>query len=341
MKRIIYLSDFPYSIGFGGKEIQLNTYCNDYLDKTKFHGNKIDFWDLKALDCCDILHIFGYSGWYRGLLQRIKSKFPEIKIICSPNFYRDNEFLYTNASRILRKFPLRNYFSEINDFLNLTDLVICNSVEEKIQLKKSFNFSCDVTIIPNGIEDEFCNFIDDFDQIYENYALSVGFFDDRKNTIRMLDAFVKSISYHDLKLLLVGELRFSNRENVIKFNKLIESASGRIINLGYIDRTSSKLKHLYKNCKFHILPSILETPGLTNLEALSFGKNIIVGDCKPIREYLGDIPIYCNPKNTNDIVKSILHAVKNENNNNHLPEKLFFSNISMNLNMTYLKLLQQ
>jgi glycosyltransferase involved in cell wall biosynthesis len=341
MKNILYISDFPYSVGFGGKEIQLNTYCNLFLDKKKFSGSKINYWDLNALDNCDILHIFGYSGWYRGILQRVKSKFPHIKIVCSPNFYRDNEFFYINSSRFLRNFPLRNYFSEINDFLNLTDLIICNSIEEKKQLSKSYNINCNISVIPNGIEDDY--FINDFDncEINQDFALSVGFFDDRKNTLRMLEAFLLSIKYHNLVLILVGELRFSNSENVEKFHNLINSSNGRIINIGFLDRNSIRLKKLYKNCKFHILPSILETPGLTNLEALSFGKNIIVGDCKPIREYLNDIPIYCNPKSVKDIMRSILYAIKMESNINLFPENLLFSNISRKLNLEYENLYYQ
>ena len=59
--------------------------------------------------------------------------------------------------------------------------------------------------------------------------------------------------------------------------------------IGY--QTKERLSELYENSKFHVLPSFVETPGISNLEACSYGKPIVVGDFPVLHEYFGDSAI--------------------------------------------------
>lgn len=343
MSKIKFISDYPFSIGYGGKEIQLMTYYADYLEGSNFQVELLNYWDKNALDETVILHAFGYSTWYRSLFNNLKIKRPNIKIVLSPNFYRNDEFLYKISNKLFSKLPLRNYFSELAQMFRSVDALIFNSIEEKKQHARIFGKFRNVHVIPNGIEDNFSIIEEldapDFDKVpKEHYALSVGFFDERKNSIKMIEAFIKTMHFHDLNLVLVGEPRFVSELNHTRFLNLLEVHKDRIISLGFVERGCPLLKKLYASCDFHILPSLFETPGISNLEALAFKKPIIVGDCAPVREYFLKNAIYCEPKSIASISQSIIEAVQNQKSF-HLPNGLYYSSLAKKLIECYAEVL--
>lgn len=330
-----YLSDYPFSIGFGGKEIQLLTYCNHYLTGTKYNGTLLSYFDRDELSDCDILHIFGYSTWYRSVIQNLKNKNSSLKIICSPNFYREKEYAYAIANKICRYLPLRNYFSELTDLFQSVDGIIFNSIEELAQHKRIFGPKKNSTVIYNGIQDDFFNIknrdlLTKLGPLPEKYLLSVGFFDERKNTNALIEAFTEEFKSDNIKLVLVGSPRFAAEQQAKKFKQLVKENTDKVIDFGFLSPGSDQLKFLYKNSIAHVLPSYLETPGISNLEALAFGKPVVVGDCTPIREYLKETPIYCNPRSLSSISKGMRQAVSFLADT-YLPDNLYYSSLSGDL----------
>ena len=74
------------------------------------------------------------------------------------------------------------------------------------------------------------------------------------------------------------------------------------------------LDDLYDNCLFHILPSFIESPGISNLEALSRNKKIIVGDFPILREYFKSGAIYTG-FSSNKIIKAVESLIRTNNFN--------------------------
>ena len=64
-------------------------------------------------------------------------------------------------------------------------------------------------------------------------------------------------------------------------------------------------------CSVYAMPSFIETPGLSNLEAAAINKPIVVGDRGSVREYFRDLPgvYYCDPKSPSDIAEKIRAAL--------------------------------
>jgi glycosyltransferase involved in cell wall biosynthesis len=83
----------------------------------------------------------------------------------------------------------------------------------------------------------------------------------------------------------------------VKADELDNSTPQNIILLGYLD--DSKVKALMENCKAFILPSYYEGFGLTPLEALSCGAQIIVAKAASLPEIYGDTAHYIDPFDTN------------------------------------------
>lgn len=176
-----------------------------------------------------------------------------------------------------------------------------------------------IVVIKNGVEDDFANLEDNsifcrhFD-LEPGYLLSVAFLDERKNSLRLLKAYVESIAHHNRKLVLIGSFRFSDKRLIDECNFLIKQNADKIVHISYIDRASELdlLKSAYANCHAHLLPSILETPGISTLEALAYGKQVLVGECKPVRDYFGEIVSYCNPYSIKDIANNIVALSRNQ-----------------------------
>ena len=63
--------------------------------------------------------------------------------------------------------------------------------------------------------------------------------------------------------------------------------------------------------KVHVLPSWLETPGLSQLEAAACGCNIVSTDRGSTVDYFGDMAFYCNPSEISSIGAAIDDCFEN------------------------------
>ena len=91
--------------------------------------------------------------------------------------------------------------------------------------------------------------------------------------------------------------------STVKVNELDDEIPNNIILLGYLD--DSKVKALMTKCQAFILPSYYEGFGLTPLEALSCGAQIIVAKAASLPEIYGKTAHYIDPYST-DIDLDIL-----------------------------------
>ncbi len=92
----------------------------------------------------------------------------------------------------------------------------------------------------------------------------------------------------------------------VKADELNNSTPKNIILLGYLD--DSKVKSLMKNCRAFVLPSYYEGFGLTPLEALSCGAQIIVANAASLPEIYGNTAHYIDPNNTDIDLGQLLNA---------------------------------
>lgn len=318
MIKIAYLSDYPFSIGFGGKEIQMLSYLN-LINKNALNirVQLFNWWDINFLNDVDIIHFFGCYTFRHLIKQLMSNKKKKIKIFTSPTIYYENNWKFSNFAFILGKIlPIPNFYNNIIYQLENSDVVIVNSESEKNFIVKNITKKANIHIIYNAVEDDFNIiepekenvFLKQYNLQKDSYILSVGMLDERKNTISMIKAFLNVSNIINKKLVLIGKFRFSKKENSKLAEKLLEENKDKIVYIPYLDRKIDidLLKSAYFNCAYHILPSFIETPGIANLEALYFGKNIIVGDCSPVKEYFGENAIYCDPYETKSIEKAIL-----------------------------------
>lgn len=307
----------PWSLSFGGLEVQANAYITQlrrYLD--------IDFLAPYSNDDFDVLHVVGTS--VETARPSIYAKRKGKKVLISPVMYRDENLMFLKVMNLVfNKMPFPNWFKLNQEALNVADLILPNSNEEVIQIRKIFDLleeKC--RVLHNGVEDDLFKNVSP-NLFYKNYrlrdfVLSCAMIDPRKNTLRLVKAFLESGI--KTKLVLIGGYRPFNESYNREVSELLAHNKDKIVFLGQMKPKDPMMLSAFLGARLFALPSILETPGLSNLEAGLAGCRLLVGDCKPVREYFGDSAVYCDPKNIGDISRKMLNAYMDEDS--ILPKKI-------------------
>ncbi|MCF2939762.1 glycosyltransferase [Paenibacillus alkaliterrae] len=311
--KVKVLTRYPWSIGYGGAEVQAQKYVDYALNK----GIDISFMDhySKSVDY-DILHLVGSDYNTFQMINFAKSK--NIKVVLSPVYYT-TQLKAKMISVYLKLFKTKHHSSHnlMKYAMESADFLLPNSMIEQHQLIEVFGLKHKINsfkVIYNGVDDEDIESVnrDHFVNQYginREYILCVSMIDRRKNTLKLVEAYLQSGS--DSQLVIVGDIRDENNIYTDKFRKLVDGNKSKIKHIPLIT-DKSLLNSAYAAAKVHAMPSLFETPGLSNLEAASFGCNLVVGDCPPVREYFNDLPFYANPNSIDSIANAIINAEKED-----------------------------
>ncbi|CEL25133.1 glycosyltransferase [Methanobacterium formicicum] len=212
--------------------------------------------------------------------------------------------------------------------LDAADFILPNSNAEVHILKERFkDLDLDnISVVPNGVSRQFL-LENDYELPVElkklnlcsnQYALQVGRIESGKNVLTT----IKLCKEMDIPLVLIGK-QWRSKFFKSYFNKYmktckVESGENTYF-LGPIDNQS--IMPFYQHAKIHVLPSIRETPGLTNLEAGVLGCNVVTTEIGSTQEYFKDLAYYCNPKEYDSIGKAIEDAW-NSKKNSKLKERI-------------------
>ena len=270
-----YLNDFPLNIASGGKEEQLRQVA-EYA-RCVF-GNALPLEAENKLEKGGVLHCFGDSPHFYHLSRFLQGQGLDQRLIINPNFYRRSPINYF-PQRIL-SFAGPNWWSERKKMYESCSTIIVNSEFEKSYLIRIFGRSlrdrCKVIFNTFNIDSIETTPSEEHTNLPDRYFSCLTQISERKNIFNLIRA--ASIFYRKtgLPLVLIGGTRFASKKSLTLFYKLLEDQAGAVIWLGQVTK-SVGLRIVHKSCA-HVLPSFIESPGISNLEALALGKRIVVGD---------------------------------------------------------------
>jgi len=138
----------------------------------------------------------------------------------------------------------------------------------------------------------------------DRFVICVARMEIRKNQHRLVQAM--EILWKDdpkLQLVMMGAI---NQDYVKTFESAIKGKNVVIAQ----PATAKDVLRLVKRSVCSVLPSLLETPGLVNLEAAAMGIPVAVSARGSVKEYLGDGGHYCDPLNPESIAKAIREAME-------------------------------
>jgi GalNAc-alpha-(1->4)-GalNAc-alpha-(1->3)-diNAcBac-PP-undecaprenol alpha-1,4-N-acetyl-D-galactosaminyltransferase len=157
------------------------------------------------------------------------------------------------------------------NILSKAEKIVAVSSQIQMMLNNEFNILNTTTILNPIIIDNDYNIVEDLSK-YQPYILSVGRFSKQKNFEMLINAYSKSKTQRNVKLLILGE-----GENREKFENLIEKLDlpNKVLLLGQKDN----IKDYYLQSDIYILSSSYEGFPNVLIEALSNGCACIATNC--------------------------------------------------------------
>jgi len=143
---------------------------------------------------------------------------------------------------------------------------------------------------------------------FKQYLLYVGQQSDYKNIKRLGDAHQKLLSVHpDLGLVLVGKKNASALKTEEYF---VKKKYKNIVFTDFVE--DDQLNWLYAHAAAYIFPSLMEGFGLPGLEAMGHGTPVVSSNATCLPEVYGDAAVYFDPKDVNDMMRTIEKVLSDE-----------------------------
>jgi glycosyltransferase involved in cell wall biosynthesis len=139
------------------------------------------------------------------------------------------------------------------------------------------------------------------------YIFALGANDPRKNTLRLVNAYLALLRKNRLEhnLVISG---YSGWERSESYQVVRDAgATDRVRFLSYIG--IDELAALYRNAAFFVYPSLYEGFGIPLLEAFSSGCPVLASNLTSIPEVGGDAAIYFNPLSEEEISQAMYKLI--------------------------------
>ncbi len=289
----------------------------------------------------DLVHAFGTIPDYLPLLQEAKRR--GARIALSPIFFKD---ISTPMKRFgVATAPFWGALSRRHQTLRrlflLADCLLPNTQAERDQVGHYFRIPAKTfVVVPNGVDPRFAEgdpraFRETFG-IKGDFVLTVGRIERRKNQLRLIQALKGT----GIPLVVIG------RSIAQAYLERCQAVGGeQVLFLPPLAHDDPLLASAYACCRVFALPSLLETPGLSALEAGVAGARIVVTPNGGAREYFGDYAFYPNPRSVQAIREAILEAwdtpIDKEAQRRHLLSQFSWQEVAEQTATVYQHLLEQ
>lgn len=141
----------------------------------------------------------------------------------------------------------------------------------------------------------------------EPFILCLGADDPRKNTLRMVRAYLKLLRENDVaeKLVIAG---YKNWENSLAFEEVLQAgATDKVKFLFFVPM--SELVSLYRHATLFAYPSLYEGFGIPILEAFNTGCPVVASGTTSIPEVGGDAALYIDPESVEELAAAMLRVI--------------------------------
>jgi glycosyltransferase involved in cell wall biosynthesis len=182
-----------------------------------------------------------------------------------------------------------------NDILHLVSGIDVNQISVT-------HLSCDPIFINESYSADIAN-SSIAEKIHIPFIFCLGANDPRKNTLRLVHAYLRLLRQNNISenLVISG---YANWEKSESYRVVKEAgAESRVKFLNFI--TIDELAMLYRNAVVFVYPSLYEGFGIPILEAFSSGCPVIASNVTSIPEVGGDAALYFDPRSEDQIANSL------------------------------------
>ncbi len=199
--------------------------------------------------------------------------------------------------------------------LQHASILLPNSESEYQRLEKAYGIKKEYVVVNNAADiNSFNSSADIIANKDKSMVICVARIEGRKNQLNL----VKALNDSHFNVYIIG----NPAPNHISYYQECRSIASS--NIHFIEEISQKeLLNYYRKAKVHILPSWFETTGLSSLEALFCGCNIVVTEYGDTHEYFDDYnAVYCDPASLESIKWAVEQAAEMKSDINLIKEAM-------------------
>lgn len=226
----------------------------------------------------------------------------------------------------------RNYLTRTVPFsMKNSQNVICVSDFSKSEVAKYYDYPADNIFVASPSidrrlfykrsEEDIRSVRLKYDIYDENYILSVGNIEPRKNYLRLIEAFMKLPKKITNKytLVIIGAGGWNNSDIKAKIQEAKEQGM-KIINPGRFV-PDEDMPALFSGAKFFTFTPIYEGFGMSPLESYAVGTPVLASNVASVPEAAGNAAVYCDPFSVDDIAEKLEHMFKLTDEDRHQWDK--------------------
>jgi glycosyltransferase involved in cell wall biosynthesis len=213
--------------------------------------------------------------------------------------------LYKWPDKLYHKFTIRFIKKFADQILTVSDY-------SKQDVSKFYKIKSDkIQVVYNGYDSYKYKVLDESERlIKDKYILFIGRLEEKKNTARLVEAFINYCTQEgksELKLVLIGRpgYGFEKIENLIK----VRGFEDRVILPGWVE--DDQLPVYLNQAEAFIFPSLFEGFGIPVLEAMACGCPVVCSNTTSLPEAAGEAAIMIDPRDVGAITDSIAKIVGN------------------------------
>lgn len=180
-------------------------------------------------------------------------------------------------------------------------MLLPNSKNEYLRLRRQFGIDCPYRVIPNAIDPELFSPEEPDTGREKDLILCAARIEGIKNQLNL----IRAVNGSPFRLILIGAPAMNQRAY---FDECRKAAGPAVTFLDAVPQED--LAAYYRRAQVHALPSWFETTGLSSLEAAAMGSALVITDRGDTREYFGDQAFYCDPASPASILEALIKAAK-------------------------------
>lgn len=281
--------------------LQTIEYSYKAFKKAKAHKKKIVFstifWDLEPA--------INISFWFN------RFSLPQTALVRLLNPFRKAIHCFSSLFGNKGNVVFGKYKRMAEEIVTGCDILLPNSDEEATIIQKLYgrttNLLSKTIVVPNAIDKSTVSkggLDDSCDNLPSGFVLQVGAINCVKNQINVVKALFDN---KGIPIVFVG------KQTDKKYFDKLKKISNRRGNVFFYDQVKNEeVFKFYRKAVCHVLPSFRESPGLSSLEALANGIQIVVSKSKycPTHYYdFENCAHICDPYSCKSIKKAILSAI--------------------------------
>lgn len=199
------------------------------------------------------------------------------------------------------RYLLSGHRRSVQRLIQLSDLLLPNSESEYRRLVDSYGIERPYAVIPNGIDPMVFKKEYGISDKQASLIICVARIDAIKNQLNL----IRAVNGSNYELIIIGK----PAPNHLAYYEQCKAEAGG--NVRFVPELGqSELISYYLKAKVHAMPSWFETTGLSSLEAVAMGCNVVITPRGDTREYFNGHAFYCEPNDVESIAKAIGQAAQ-------------------------------